>query len=54
MQDVNKVIANLQAISTERYKHLELQLALALEENERLKEENDKIKEGKSDGGNDS
>lgn len=50
MQDVNKVIANLQAITTERYKHLELQLAILMEENARLEKEIDKIKEDKSDG----
>ena len=50
MQDVNKVVANLQAISTERYKQLELQLAILMEENARLEKEIDKIKEDKSDG----
>lgn len=36
MQNINKVIQNLQNIESESRKQLELRLAIALEENDRL------------------
>lgn len=48
-QDINKIIQNLQTISTERYAQLEFNLAIVQEENERLKEQLKELEE-KIDG----
>ncbi len=45
MQDVNVVISNLQEITAERYKQLEIAMAILQEENARLKAELEKEEE---------
>lgn len=50
MQNVNKIIQNLQQLSSERYKQLELTLAILQEENERLQEQIETLSEGDKNG----
>ena len=49
MQNINKVIQNLQNIESESRKQLELRLAIALEENDRLTQKLKQLEE-KTDG----